>query len=447
MSRGTDLARRITSWLPFKDRLNVSEERLREIGLSLGSSFTILVTTAVTGVILARALGPHERGQLATIVLWPALMIVVGSFGTTEAVTYFVAGKKARLEDVIATVAVVVLAQTLVLVPIGALIFSFVIPSRHLPIWPTYLNLCSIPLGLIGSCALSALNGLGEYRTFQLTRIVGGFVPFVAVSALAIAGDVGIGSAIVCYLSGALLMAVLAIFALLRRAEHGGSADRQVFTGLFAFGLKSYVSSVPAQLNYRLDQLLISIFLQPLQLGIYVVAVTLTSLTALVGSSVHLVVLPAMARAGSTLQRVDIARRSIRWTSIASVAVTLPLVLILPQLIDLLFGSAYAAAATPGRVLLIGAVALSVRSTLDGMLKGVGRPLAVGVSETAGLAVTLVLLPLLLSIMGITGAAIASAVAYWASAIAMTWQLARALDVSFGTMAWAGGIRGRRDPN
>jgi Na+-driven multidrug efflux pump len=52
-----------------------------------------------------------------------------------------------------------------------------------------------------------------------------------------------------------------------------------------------------------------------------------------------------------------------------------------------------------------------------------------------------------LSIMGITGAAIASAVAYWASTIAMTWQLARAFDVSFGVMAGAGGVCERHDPS
>jgi PST family polysaccharide transporter len=170
--------------------------------------------------------------------------------------------------------------------------------------------------------------------------------------------------------------------------------------------------------------------MQPIQLGLYVTAATMTYLTQLVGTSIQMVALPTVAAARSTAEMVRLARTYLRWCLAITVALTVPIFLLMPFLVETLFGSDFDGAVTPGRILLVGTVGLSVRSVLDGLLKGVGRPLAVGVAEGIALVFTVAALPVALHYYGITGAAWVSLIAYTLSAVAMSIQFARATEIS-----------------
>lgn len=50
-----------------------------------GSRTAVALFGTVTGIILARKLGPHDRGILALMLLLPATLVTVTNFGITEA--------------------------------------------------------------------------------------------------------------------------------------------------------------------------------------------------------------------------------------------------------------------------------------------------------------------------------------------------------------------------
>ncbi|MFY9265137.1 MAG: oligosaccharide flippase family protein [Solirubrobacterales bacterium] len=403
--------------------------RLREVSLSVVASLTILGAMTIAGILLARILGPAGRGQMATIILWPALLIAFGSFGFAESVTYLIAGRHAKATTVVATAALSGIAQALLLIPIGIALFAFVIDDT-VPAGAAYLNIAAIPFGLVGIYCLNALNGLGRTTAYHVTRTLPAVLPMVGIVGLAITASLTVTSAVIAYVVGLIALNVIAMVCLGYPLRVYASPTVDVFKQLGSFGIKSYISSVPVQLNYRLDQLLISAFLAPVALGFYTVAITMTSLTQLIGTSVQLVAFPEMARATSRSAQIALAHMYTKWTIVVSIVVTVPLIIVLPQLIAFLVGDAYGPAVEAGRILLIGTVALSTRSLLDGLLKGIGRPLAVGVSEGIALIVTVLFLPLFLHLYGINGAAAVSMAAYVVSAIVMTVQLARALETS-----------------
>jgi O-antigen/teichoic acid export membrane protein len=175
--------------------------------------------------------------------------------------------------------------------------------------------------------------------------------------------------------------------------------------------------------------LLISLFLVPTKLGLYVIAVTLTSATSLVGSSVSLVALPLVARLEGGNHRFEVARHLILVTVGAALAVTVPMVAFAPELLHVFFGRSYVPAANVARVLLVGGVILSTNRTLGALLKGLGRPLDAGMAEFVALGFTIVGLAALLPMLGLMGAAIASVVAYGVSSAWMMRRAARALEV------------------
>ena len=45
----------------------------------------------LTGILLARGLGPTDRGAFAAMLLWPTLMVTLGSLGLISSFSYFTA--------------------------------------------------------------------------------------------------------------------------------------------------------------------------------------------------------------------------------------------------------------------------------------------------------------------------------------------------------------------
>jgi O-antigen/teichoic acid export membrane protein len=110
--------------------------------------------------------------------------------------------------------------------------------------------------------------------------------------------------------------------------------------------------------------------------------------------------------------------------------VTVPLVVLTPFIIELAFGANFADAAGAARILLVAGVALALARVLEAVLKGANRPLDAGAAEGIGLVFTCIGLAVLLPLAGLEGAAIASLLAYSASAAYATHRAAKAIGVT-----------------
>jgi O-antigen/teichoic acid export membrane protein len=210
--------------------------------------------------------------------------------------------------------------------------------------------------------------------------------------------------------------------------------DRTLARRLLAFGVRSHSGNVASLFNERLDQLLISLFLGPSSLGFYVIAVTLTSATMVIGVSTSMVALPAVARLRSLAEQAATARRFAIVTLAGSVIITLPLLATTPALIKIFFGQAFAPAAGPCRILLVATIALSTNRVLGANLRAIGRPVDAGAAELIALAVTAVGLAVLLPSFGLLGAAFTSLLAYLASGGWMILRLSTGLGVGSASL-------------
>jgi O-antigen/teichoic acid export membrane protein len=277
---------------------------------------------------------------------------------------------------------------------------------------------------------MGVLNGLERYATFQTLRVLVTAVLSGAIFVLAVLGRLDLKTAVVVYLVANLV--TLAAAGWFARSELVGlSVSRSLMRELLVFGAKSHTSNVSSALNERLDQLVISAFLVPTQLGLYVVAVTLTSVTSLIGTSVSFVALPVISRSTGREALSMYIRRITVITVGLSLAVSVPLIVAAPRLIELFFGRAYLPATNICRVLLGAVVMLSTSRTLAAALKGAGQPLQAGLADGIGLVVTVVALAAFLPTFGLLGAALASVLAY---ATTLLWMI-RAAGRVVGTSA------------
>jgi antigen flippase len=251
---------------------------------------------------------------------------------------------------------------------------------------------------------------------------------------------------VIVYLLANAITTVAALAALHRRRALSLVPRADTISRLLGFGLRSHTTNLALLLNERLDQLVISVFLAPAKLGLYMIAVTLTAATTLVGQAMALVVLPVVASLKDPAQRIAAAMRYINWATLSAIGVTIPLVVCTPWLIDVLFGERFLGAADVTRVLLAASVFLSANRVIGSVLKAVGRPLDAGIAEGVSLGVTAAGLALLVPRLDLLGAGLTSLLAYGVATVWMLTKAARALDVSPAAlllpMAGTGGRRG-----
>jgi O-antigen/teichoic acid export membrane protein len=402
----------------------------RALIASFGASGAIQLVNVLSGVVLARQLGPSSRGALAAVVLWPSLLATVGMLGLPDALTVRTARRDRELSLVVGTGLAAAALQAAALVAIGLAAIPFVLshygaPTVHLAL----AFLLFVPLNLTTLGLMGVLNGLERYAAFQTLRVLVTGLSAGAIFALAGSGRLDLKNAVVAYLT-ANAIALAAALWLARSVLAGLRVSRALMRELLVFGAKSHTSGVSTLLNERLDQLVISAFLAPMQLGLYVIAVTFTSVTTLVGTSVAFVALPVISRNCHAEALAMQIRRMTVITLTVSLAVSVPLIALAPQLIELFFGRSYLPVTNVCRVLLAAVVMLSMSRTLAAALKGAGRPLQAGLADGIGLLVTVVALGALLPPLGLLGAAIASVLAYGATLLFMARAAGRVVGTS-----------------
>lgn len=401
------------------------------VGLSLMASLSIQLLGVATGILLARILGPALRGELAAVLLWPTLLMMVGSVGVIDAVTFHTARRTASLRTLLGTTVGLAGLQGLVVLLIGLAVIPLVFADRSSEAeLGAFAYLAVIPLGLLALYLMALLNGEARFGWFSFLRVLVIVAQAIGLAVLALLGELTIITAVIAYLAGVALTGFVAAVVAIRDAGGVGPFQASVARALFAFGWRSQLSTLSNLLNERLDQLVISIALAPAKLGLYVVAWTLTSFTGLIGVSVAFVALPSVAGRSTDAERVADARRYASLTLAASLLVVLPLVAAAPLVVEIAFGEQFEDATGVARILLVASVALALARVLESVLKGLDRPLEAGIAEGIALAVTVVALAALIPLLGITGAAIASLLAYTTCAAYAVRRVTLALPVT-----------------
>jgi O-antigen/teichoic acid export membrane protein len=397
----------------------------------------------MTGVLLARGLGPLHRGELAAVILWPSILAAVGSLGIADATTFYIARSRHPRRSVTGTAFVVAAFEAVVLISVGYVLLPHVLVRFDEDVVRlTQLLLLFVPLNLASLIVAGALSGSQRYTAFQIVRSVPVAANLAGFAGLAMWGHLNVTSGALVYLVSNGLTLLIAILFYSRGPDGLPAFQRDLVPKLLSFGLKSHLGGVSSLFNERLDQLVISAMLAPIFLGKYVVAVTLTSATTLVGTSVALVAFPKIANSEDR-DRFRLGSRFIAVTVAFSMLITVPLLLFTNTLVNLFFGEAFESVTNVARVLLVAAVVLSTNRVLGALLSGMGRPLDQGLGELLALVVTVVSLAALLPAVGLMGAAFASLLAY---ATSLAWMAKKFCSVGAEAQdeIWRTPVRDRR---
>lgn len=391
--------------------------------VTVAASFVGQLATAVSGICAARSLGVENRGYLALLVLVPLILVLLGGMGVPAAVTYVVA----RAGDVRALprrIAALAAAQALVVFVASVVIFAALLVDDE----PTVraaaaLTLPAGPAWLLVQYGLALLQGQSRFLLFNLLRCL----PVVLYALLAVVlfvlgGDSLVAFALVWSLTWPASVLVMVIVV---RRVRGRPAARKGVRGIVGFGLRSFLGVASPFETFRLDQAVVGLLLSPFDLGLYVVAVAFTFLPRLLALSVGAIAYPRVASTQDVTEARRLAREAVALTVVLCLAVFVPLFAAAPYLLELLVGEEFVGAATPMRILLVGAVLIAVRRIMGDVARGLGKPGAGSLGELASWVAAVPLMALLLPSYGLDGVALALTAAAGFSLVVMLMALRR----------------------
>jgi enterobacterial common antigen flippase len=404
------------------------EVQLQHVGAraflqTLGANVTIQLLAIGQGVLLARLLSPTGRGEFAAAILWPTIFAAIGGCGVSTAL----ARQAARGEDFARITRTGLYLSCLTgLLTLGLCAISLPFLLNDTP--PSVLLgakwfLAYIVFNHIAIAFVAIDQGAGRFGRYNLTRLI---LNPVHLGLMVILWLIGVRDVVWFVVSLMIANGVVAAVRLclgLRGRPiigHGLSLVKTLREAL-PFGLANLITP----LFQHIDKALLLYLLGTRELGIYTVALAAASVANSLAGSAQTVSFSIAAQAGA-LGGFERVAKVFRLTACLWITAGIPLAVILPWLLPLLYGREFADAVLPS-ILLLPAMAFAGQANiLEQALRGQGRPFAGLEARIVAIAVFALATLLLVSkwaILGVVAAfIIAQAILLLALVLAAGWH-------------------------
>jgi O-antigen/teichoic acid export membrane protein len=392
----------------------------------------INVLGLANSVLLSRWLGPVGRGEIAAAMLWPGLLIYLGSMGLIVSTTYFSSLPDAQPKIVFSNATVLGLALSAITVTIGFMALPWLLTSQSLAVVnASRWYLLVIPIALITQFGIGMLQGRLQFSELNWIRMIIPFGYLIGSLVLMTAARLTLLNVILLHL-GLNVVALFSTLAVLAKSRIFPvlRPEPVMAKRMLTYGTKVYVGTVAGFATVSLDQILMAALLAPTYLGLYVVAVSAANISQVFSGAVQTVTTPSIAGRRSNSERAALLQKIFRQYFAVSLLISLALSALLPFVVPFVFGVRFRAAVWPAEILLIGSCFLGAKQVLESGALALGDPWLVSRANLVALVVTVVLLFMLLPRLGIIGAAIATTAAYSVELAVVIFGLRRAHAIS-----------------
>jgi O-antigen/teichoic acid export membrane protein/O-antigen ligase len=383
---------------------------------TLGTSGGLQLLVIVSGVLVARSLGPEDRGYLALLIVISTVCAIAGTLGLPAAVTYYIAREPNLARSITRSLAWVGALQLAAVFVVQAAVLAAIVHSDPQRVQLAAAISLLLPPGILAlSFGLAILQGQRRFTAYNILRIAPSTAYVLGVVALYVLNAAELVPfmtlwAVVNLIGGSIAL-VFALRGLPEHAENAGPPRWQ----MFRFGLKALLGSLSPVDVVRLDQAVVGLFLTPVALGLYVVAQALANLPRVVATSIGFVAYPQVAA-----ERDRASARRAMWRffflglALSALVVGI-LELMAGEIIALFFGEEFTEATAIAQILLLASLFMAGRRVLTDGVNGLGYPGYGTIAEVTSWILLLPGLAILLPWFGAEGVALALAVSWGAS--------------------------------
>lgn len=409
--------------------------QLRQMGsglwswvVTLATSMLMLLANFASSMLTSHLLEPTGRGLLAAAILWPSLLASLLVFGLNDAVLYFIAGRRLSTRQVWYSIFVMSMGLTLLGLGLGYAVLPSLLYQGHPELLAAsrYI-LVLIPPMLIGTIFVEFLRARGRLLLWNGARILNAILYPVMIYLFYEQGLVSPSWFVLAFaLSQIPTMMIGLIFGGWQRetgllnppvrwgwTQWGWTGWRTRWAGLVGnikqigmYGWKIHVGSMLSVVAQRIDQMLVALWLVPSELGLWVVALSLSAMAGMVSNSLNLLVWPRLA-AAKPGEREIILALALRATLLLTALTGGMIALVSPWILGWFFGPGFRAATPLVGVLCLSMVPMAGRDLLSLAFKASDRSLVLSQNETLNLVTLVAVFALFIPLWGLTGAALA----------------------------------------
>jgi lipopolysaccharide exporter len=329
------------------------------------------ILNLLSTAILARLLFPEDFGVLAFALLVIAAVDTFRDFGIKDALIY----RSDRPNDMARTAMTMSLAIGLLqfaFVMLAAPLATRVIEDEQLVSLIRVLSFVFL-VNALGAVPDALLQKRLLFGRRYMADLAGAFVKATVIIGLALTGF-GLWSVAIGQLAGALVRTVVRLLSVeWLLILH---CDRNCARALWQFGRHILLVSVISLLSMRADQLAVTLLLGPASLAYYYIAARLPELVI---DSFSIVLTRVLFPVYATIQNererlVTGFFMATRFTALALVPITIGLVAVAPELIEIVFGAKWQPSVPILQVLALSALVGSLAWSAGDVFKAVGRP-------------------------------------------------------------------------
>jgi O-antigen/teichoic acid export membrane protein len=407
----------------------------RAVGLNVAGQGGGFAVAFFSSILLARTLGPSDRGLLAIMIVISTVVLALSGAGLQVAVQYYAGRRETSQPALLGNSFAYAGVLAAVLVPAflflrGPIAHAFT-HGRGGLVW--VLAALLVPLTFLDFSTAGQLCGRLEFGLWNVLLVAARLASLAAVIVLVVGLGLGVGGGVLATAAGSVVVICVATARLLR--EGRPRIDLALFRASVRYGTKAQIGAFFQFLNFRLDVLMLSLFVSLADVGHYAVAQTLAELVAYLGIAFQISVLPILARSEGGTAAESTSSTAVRHHGLLAFVLVLANLVFAPLVLLFGYGAAFRPALVPLFVLIPGMWFMGTGSLVVGDLRGRGRPgVASAVKGTAAL-VTIVLDLILIPPFGVLGAAIASTLAYASFGVVSLVVLSRISGITVRRLA------------
>ena len=405
----------------------------RSVIINLLGSVASLVLGFASSVLIARWLGPSDRGLLALFQSIAQFAMTLASIGVPMAVLYYASRPGASTRRLLGTSLAATAALAVVLIPLAAIFHEPL--SRAFShgeggmLW--VLAAVLVPVTFLDWTTHNQVIAKLRFGLWNTLNIVGKAVSVLLAIVLVGVLGYGVAGGLIAILAASFVMIAGCLPVLLRDGRP--RFDRSLLGTLVHYGSRVQLNNIFQNVNYRFDVIVLQFFRPLREVGYYVVAQVIAELVLVLAASFQSSVIPLVAGSdGDDRDRTTVL--AIRHHGILAAVACVANVFIGTALIVWGYGSAYTPAIVPMLVLLPGIWWLGTGSVVTSDLRGRNRPGTASTVSGIAMVVTIVLDLALIPPFGVLGAAIASVAAYTTQGVLSAIALSRVSGLSVRTL-------------
>ncbi len=392
------------------------------IARTAGFNTAAAAAAALSGVIIARTVGPTVRGEYAAVMAWFGVLLLVGEAGQSAAVCFYVARDPRHAKGYVATSRAMMMVTGALALAVG-LVVAPVLARGNPGLAGAYrIAFAGSVLAFIGTSYTYSLQATSTER-WNLVRFSQPVLALAVIIVLLRSRLLTLDTAIGTVLVTMTIQLGYSYYWCLRSGLAPGRFQPRLVGPLAKYGLTQLAAVTPTAVNNSLDQLVLSQLVPPADLGRYAIAVSVSLIPVPLVSAVGNVAFPRLAakrRVAADGGRLQLAAAAA--SAGVAAAILLPIALSAYWVIPAVFGPAYRGAVPLLWILTPGGIFLACGQVVGDLLRGLNRPGLVATAQGIAAVCTLILLLALLPSTGVAAAAIASTVAYGtALAVMIRW--------------------------